>query len=152
MNEPQRQVSSERQFAYYLGAGVIVLGGLMFLSTFALFIANFGEFNNFEGKAKTSMALAFGGMVLMIIGGIIRSLGATGLAGSGAVLDPEQARKDLEPYSRMTGGMISDALSEINPNPTNEPPPRPTIKVRCRACGILNEEDARFCKQCGKPL
>lgn len=27
---------------------------------------------------------------------------------------------------------------------------RPEVRVRCRACGHLNPEDARYCNQCGK--
>ena len=35
-----------------------------------------------------------------------------------------------------------------------EAPPgsAPLVKVRCRACGALSDEDAKFCDQCGKPL
>ena len=35
-----------------------------------------------------------------------------GLAGSGVVLDPEKAREDVEPWSRMAGGVVKDALDE----------------------------------------
>ena len=40
------------------------------------------------------------------------NLGRRGLAGSGAILDPGRARTDLEPWSRMAGGMAKDALDE----------------------------------------
>ncbi|MDR0520404.1 MAG: zinc-ribbon domain-containing protein [Planctomycetaceae bacterium] len=26
------------------------------------------------------------------------------------------------------------------------------IKIRCRACGKLNEEDSKFCQECGEKL
>jgi rRNA maturation endonuclease Nob1 len=26
------------------------------------------------------------------------------------------------------------------------------IRIKCRSCGSLNEEDARFCKGCGAPM
>jgi hypothetical protein len=35
-----------------------------------------------------------------------------GLAGSGVKLDPEEARRDVEPWSRMTGGVLKDAMDE----------------------------------------
>ena len=59
---------------------------------------------------------AFGGFVLMIIGKSISNVGAKGLAGSGVILDPEQARQELEPHSRMAGGIIKDTLEEANIN------------------------------------
>ena len=71
-------------------------------------------FDNFEANARSSMARGVGGMALLIIGGFVRGIGARGLAGSGVVLDPEQARRELEPYSRMAGGMVKDALDEAD--------------------------------------
>jgi len=35
-----------------------------------------------------------------------------GAAGSGIVLDPERAREDVEPWARMAGGVVKDALDE----------------------------------------
>lgn len=39
-------------------------------------------------------------------------LGRMGLAGSGMVLDPEGARRDVEPWARMAGGVVKDAIDE----------------------------------------
>ena len=103
-----RHISDERKTAYYIGMGLQVLGGLLFASTFVTFLMHFGDFTNFEGRAKSEGFRAFGGMALLIIGGIIRGIGAKGLAGSGVLLDPEKARDELEPYSRMAGGMVKD--------------------------------------------
>lgn len=52
------------------------------------------------------------GMGMIIAGGIIGLVGRAGAAGSGIIPDPEQARSDLEPWSRMTGGVVKDALDE----------------------------------------
>ena len=52
------------------------------------------------------MFRAIAGMGLLIVGGIVRGIGARGLAGSGVVLDPDKAHEELEPYSRMAGGMV----------------------------------------------
>ena len=72
------------------------------------------------------------------------------------ILDPEQAREDLEPYSRMAGGMVRDVFEEadIDLGRRDRSPPEDaeSIKVRCRKCRALNDEDARFCDQCGGPL
>ena len=94
-------------------------------------------------------------MVLMILGGIVAGIGRRGLAGSGAVLDPKKAREDLEPYSRMAGGMIKDALDEsgIKLGQPNAAAPEKIVEkvimIKCPACGKLNEEDSKFCQECG---
>jgi len=28
----------------------------------------------------------------------------------------------------------------------------PVIMIRCRHCSTLNEEDSKFCQECGQPL
>jgi hypothetical protein len=69
------------------------------------------------------------------------------------VLDPEKAREDVEPWSRMAGGMIDDAVSEIEvAKKLGERADSPKVKVRCRKCQALNDEEARFCNQCAAPL
>ncbi len=142
-----KQISNGRKTAYYVGIGLMILGGLLFASTFVTFILNFGSFDNFEGRAISGMLRAFGGMVLLVIGGILRGIGALGVAGSGVKLDPQQAKEELEPYARMTGGIIKDALdeSEIKLGGTSEK----IIMIKCTACGQLNEEDSKFCQECG---
>jgi hypothetical protein len=116
-----QQISENRQTAYYIGMGMIIVGGLLFASTFLTFVMSFGDFSNFEDRTKSGMFRAFGGIGLIIVGGFVRGIGARGLAGSGVVLDPAQAREDLEPYSRMAGGMVKDALEETNLNLRAEP-------------------------------
>jgi hypothetical protein len=146
-----RQISEERKTAYYIGVGLMIVGGLMFASTFVTFAAHFGDFSNFESNAKSDMYRAFGGMALMILGAIISSIGARGLAGSGVILDPEQARQELEPYTRMAGGMVKDALDEADVK-LGSAPPEKVVMIKCPACGKLNEEDSKFCRECGKKL
>jgi hypothetical protein len=88
------------------------IGLLLFLSTFVSFISNFGNFADFEGRSRSGMMRAFVGMVCMGIGQFIMRLGRAGVAGSGLTLDPPEARRDLEPWSRMSGGMLKDTLDE----------------------------------------
>jgi hypothetical protein len=145
-----RQISEERKTAYYFGMGLMILGGILFASTFITFAMHFGNFSDFESNARSGMFRAFGGMALLIVGGIIRKIGAGGLAGSGVILDPEKARQELEPYSRMAGGMVKDALEEANVRLGGEP--EKVIMIKCRSCGKLNEEDSKFCQECGKKL
>ena len=85
----------------------------------------------------------------MVVGQIISSIGARGLAGSGVVLDPEKAREDLKPYSKMAGGMLGDALEESNlPEHLGNKSER-VVMIKCSSCGKLNEEDSKFCQECG---
>lgn len=155
MDDQNNQVSPDRKALYYIGMGLAVIGLLLFLSTFVTFMANFGNFDDFDNRAKSEGFRAFGGMGLMMLGGFLMNVGAHGLAGSGVVLDPEQARKDVEPWSRMGGGIVQDALSEVEIAKKLEArldAPSQVIKVRCRACQALNDETAKFCNQCGAAL
>jgi hypothetical protein len=164
MNTPRKTIPPERQMAYYLGLGMMVIGFLLFFSVFITSCQHFGDqsphdFGRFASNAKSSMFRALAGMGLIIAGGIVRGIGARGLAGSGVVLDPEQARKDIEPWNRMAGGMAGDALSEVPlvqklERKLDEKPAAPAerVKVRCQKCRALNDEDAKFCKQCGAAL
>ncbi len=109
---PQRNISPERQGAYFFGMILTGVGLLLFLSTFVSFISHFGDFTDFEGRSKSGMMRALGGMICMAIGQFIMRVGRSGVAGSGLKLDPQEARRDLEPWSRMSGGMLKDTLDE----------------------------------------
>lgn len=150
-----RQISDERKTAYYIGSGLMGIGLILFLSTFVTFISHFGDFSNFVGDAKSDFGRAFFGMILMMLGGAIRGIGAQGLAGSGTVLDPQRAREDLEPFSRQAGGMLGDALDEAGidlSKKRDEPQIVQVVKLKCQGCAALNDEHAKFCSQCGAPF
>ncbi len=144
-----KKISEERKTAYYIGGGLMVIGLLLFLSTFVTFAMHFGDFSNFDSHAKSDMFRAFGGMILLIAGSMVRQIGARGLAGSGVVLDPEKAREELEPYTRMAGGMVKDALDEAQIKIGSSGPEK-VIMIKCPSCGKLNEENSKFCQECGK--
>lgn len=151
-----RHISSDRKFAYYLGGGLMALGFLLFFSVFVTGAMNFGNFNDFGGQVRGSAVRAVLGMGLMIVGGFVRGIGARGAAGSGMVLDPEQARRDLEPFSRQGGGMLKDALDEadvdLGGGALRGDRGEPVVMIRCRACSTLNEDDSKFCQECGQPV
>lgn len=155
MDTPNRQIPPERKALYYGGIALIAIGFLLFLSTFVTFLANFGNFDNFAGRGQSEGLRALGGMVLIIIGGFLMNIGAKGWAGSGLLLDPEKARQDVEPWSRMGGGVVQDALSEVEVVRKLEnrlDAPKPQVKIRCPKCQSLNDETAKFCSQCGSVL
>lgn len=91
---------------------VAAIGFLSFISVFFSAAMHFGDFSNFDEQGRSMAIRAVTGMVLMIAGGAMTAIGRMGLAGSGLKLDPEEARQDIEPWSRMTGGVVHDALDE----------------------------------------
>jgi hypothetical protein len=107
-----RNISEGRKTAFYVGRVLMVMGFLSFGSTFVSAAMNFGNFDQFEERGRSMALRAFLGMGLIVAGVVVSGVGARGLAGSGVVLDPEQARKDVEPWGRMAGGMIRDAIDE----------------------------------------
>jgi hypothetical protein len=160
-DEPNREISSTRKEIYYTGLTFTVVGMLSFFSVFVTGCMHFGDFENFEERSRSDMTRGIGGMALMIFGGFLMNLGRHGAAGSGVVLDPKKARKDLEPWNRAAGGMANDALGEIDvvkklekklDEPLAPATSEPVVKVRCSACKALNDEHAKFCNQCGAAL
>jgi hypothetical protein len=146
-----KEISEGRKTAYYIGMILAVIGAISFGSVFVSGILNFGNFDNFEARGKSMAARAFGGMALIIAGLIVMNIGARGAAGSGLVLDPKKAREDLEPFTRMAGGMVKDALDEADIK-LGKSDSEKVIMIKCRKCGKLNEEDSKFCQECGQPL
>ncbi len=81
----------------------------------------------------------FGAIMLFVVGGVLAGVGGWmvrlwwlfllfgAVAGTGASADTVRGREEM---SAAAGN----------------------IKVRCRACGRLNPEEARFCISCGKPV
>lgn len=160
-----KQISEERKIAYYLGIGLMVIGALLFLSVFISVAMSNGNVdcmtnlhsvadlhikNDFASDISSYALRSIFGLTLFFIGMIVKNIGARGLAGSGVMLDPEKAREDFEPYSRMAGGMVKDALDEAKVSFDSKP--EKVVMVKCRGCGKLNPEDAKFCNGCGREL
>ncbi len=162
------KISNQRKATYYIGMGMTLIGFLLFISLFFSAFGLMGGFfdngignpfdegrgNPFGGGIGNSFGRAFIGMLLMIGGQIVSRIGARGAAGSGIILDPERAREDLSPYTEAAGGMINDVISNIDvfdrKHASGET--KEIVKIKCRECGALNEEDAKFCKACGKEM
>ncbi len=154
-----RQISDGRKALYYIGGGIQIIGLILFLSNFALVGCGIQSgFDDGPGFFSSFVGRGFGGFILIFVGGIINRIGARGLAGSGVVLDPGRAREELEPFSRMGGGMVKDAIDEAGLDLSKFGDGKPTpdvekiIMIKCRDCGKLNEEDSKFCQECGQPM
>ena len=139
-----KEISKNRKTLYYVGNGLTAIGFILFLSVF--FVAFLNPFAMFG--SSNPMANGFIGFILIIIGQFVSNIGARGAAGSGLILDPNQAREDLKPYSTQVGGMINDVLDEVDIKPES----KEVVKVRCQSCKTLNDEDAKYCKKCGATL
>jgi len=172
MTTRRRKIPPERKLMYYGGMLLIGIGILTFVSTFfsgpdlpgfdgprpgdpGFWERSQARHKEFGRDMKSNAATAFVGMGIMMLGGILMKIGARGTAGSGLVLDPQQARQDLEPWTRMGGGMVQDALSETDIARhvvKGNGPQQPQVKVRCQKCQELNDEQSKFCNQCGAAI
>lgn len=141
------QISTRRKVLYY-GGGLLMVAGI---GSFIFYMGwgMLGGFEDHEFKERMP-AVMLTSMAIAMVGGFLNVIGGKGLAGAGLILDPDRARKDLKPYSKMAGGMLEDALE--NRDLSQSVSPGETIKIRCRPCGWLNDEESNFCHECGKPI
>lgn len=167
---PRRNFSPQQKSLYTFGLLLQGVGAVGFLVCFLGFALGGKAAVDSRGQSGDPMAWWIGAlvcMVLIVVGGFLRSLAARGAAGSGLVLDAEQARRDLEPWARMGGGMVKDALDEagIGPRRRAAAPPddgpaedgsgsrgTPVTAIKCGHCHTLNDDDAKFCDECGAQL
>jgi hypothetical protein len=145
-----KQIPPERLDAYYGGMAMLALGVIMFFGAVISGVTQPTEPSFAQHDESGRVAVFVIGMILAFIGAICMNIGGKGLAGSGVILGPEKAREDLEPYSRMAGGMVKDALEEADVNLSHKA--EKVIMVKCQHCGKLNEENAKFCNECGKEI
>jgi len=148
-NNPE--ISPGRKSLYYLGLGMMALGFLLFLIGFVSLASSFGDLSGPGFGMPRGVSLPFVGVALILVGSILRGVGARGLAGSGVLLDPQKAREDLNPYTHAAGGMVQDAVKGFK-EAAGASSPREVVKLRCPGCRALNEENAKFCSQCGQAL
>lgn len=155
---PARDIPPERKTLFYFGMILNVGGVALCLGSMLFLFAGMGTSGIHDGPPKAMFTAFLGGIIAAAGRGLMR-VGRRGAAGSGLVLDPKQARRDLEPWNRAAGGMASDALEEVGPLRDLAdglrragPAAEPAVKVRCRACRALADESARFCPQCGQPM
>lgn len=155
MADKRYDVSPARKGMFYAGMALSVIGLLTFLSVFVSGALNFGNFDHFEERGQSMATRAVAGMFMMIVGGVLMTVGRAGAAGAGLLLDPKKSREDLEPWNRAAGGMVSDTLDEVGVVQklvNRDASGQTQVKVRCPQCKTLNDEDAKFCDNCGHAL
>ncbi|NLK73838.1 MAG: zinc ribbon domain-containing protein [Clostridiales bacterium] len=159
------KINKKRKAAYYIGMGMIIVGFILFVSVFFkagnIMTNSFNSFASdpfFSGPSSSFIARPVIGMILIISGAIVMSIGEKGAAGSGLILDPDKAREDLKPFNEAKGAMINDVISNIHVvdslanNLNNKNQHKEIIKIKCRNCNKLNDEDAKYCKECGRHI
>lgn len=156
MRKRDDTISPARRAVHGLGIALSAIGGIAVLIGFAGFATtlvggmNSPGFGRDGGNPGGWWLTAGLGMLLLIVGTFLRHVGMRGVAGSGLVLDPQRARRDLSPWARTGGGLLKDALDEAGLE--QQPEDRVLVKLRCRECQALNDEDARYCDACGGKL
>lgn len=109
-------IPPQRRRLAWLGLGLAALGVGLFGTAFLRQAFGFDDVMKgpirAPGEMETTAILAFSGLALVATGLFMRQVAVRGLAGSGLILNPRQARRDLEPWSRLGGGVIKDALHE----------------------------------------
>ncbi len=149
-----KNFSDKRKLTYYLGIILVVIGAILFISTFLNQTISFGDelgdFDGFKEKLKNQMFRAGSAVILISIGTILLALGRRGIAGAGLILDTERERKDLEPINRMRGRQLNDALEEVDLK--QHLAQNQIIKIKCQSCAHLNDEHDNFCSGCGKKI
>jgi hypothetical protein len=135
---------------YYVGMAVTVIGFLTFFSTFISSAMHFGG----EEQGRSMAIRAIIGMFMVVGGSFLTLIGRMGVAGSGIKLDPEEARRDVEPWARMTGGVVKDAMDEagikMGSQATGENLPfdeRLRRLQKLREDGLINEQEFEATKK-----
>jgi hypothetical protein len=155
--QPDLTPRPPRNALFYLGNVLALVGLLLFLSTFLTAALNFGNFDHFDERGRSTGLRAFSGIVLIAIGAAISGMSAARLTRSRLIQNFQQLRDQVQ----------------LNSPPTESPPVRcaycnvendpklsnctacgaPLSKKRCCAgCGNVNDPDAKFCNQCGAAL
>ncbi|MGE0141919.1 MAG: zinc-ribbon domain-containing protein [Planctomycetota bacterium] len=159
------QVSDSRKSLHAFGTILVAIGAVVAIGGAISFFSSFGSPGDMfaESFPPKGFLIAAGGILLTGVGRGLRHLGARGIAGSGLVLDPERAADDLAPWARTGGRLMRDAVDAsglVTADDGDVPAGAADgsgatgarVKVRCRECRTLNDEDARFCDQCGASL
>ena len=129
---------------------VLLVGGIALMLT-AMFLLITGGQKSVESFGETSFNPApF--MIMFILGGILASVGGwclkLGFLKAAADLISTETAGAVQHSTAALGRGIGKGLKESGWSHGG----RDIIKVKCRGCGFLESEDAKFCSQCAKAM
>ncbi|OGS61342.1 MAG: hypothetical protein A3K59_08340 [Euryarchaeota archaeon RBG_19FT_COMBO_69_17] len=122
---------------------LLVGGALTIIGVVIILFGFFGMFGWIGGAVEGSFSIGsffssfFGAVVLFVVGGMI--------AGVGGWLVRLW-------WIFLFVGVVTGAAGGANTVREREAMRGGDVRVRCRACGRLNPEDARFCLSCGQAV
>ena len=129
-----------------VGIVLIIMGIIMFLvaaSTFTAPSTNPFDFAATQARMSSEFVTAAIGMILLFIGFVTLRFGLVRPVTSYLASEASPA---IERVSAAAGLGLKEGFG------TNPLQSETTVKVKCRNCGYLENEDATFCGRCGKPL
>ncbi|MFX1593212.1 MAG: zinc-ribbon domain-containing protein [Promethearchaeota archaeon] len=146
-------------FSLIIGISLIIAG--VFFSIASLNSMGDFESNNFMIFGGASVGCFFGGGVGIMIAlasfsmAYQRSITKYAYEETGMALGTASERA-VDGYGRMIG-KGSEAMTRGIRNAGGikydvDIKEKEIIKIKCRACGTLNDEDAKFCDNCGQPI
>jgi hypothetical protein len=150
----RRQISAISVVLLVVGLAIATYGLMRFGSNFLRPSSEF--FADPERVMDESRANGFIGIISMFVGGMMAMFGAKGMffARAGTVL--RYAAAETAPVATDTFDYLADetqgGVEKVTRAIRKGTGGGEVIKVRCRACGYLESEDAKFCSGCGKSI
>lgn len=71
-----KQVAGKSRSVYYVGLGIMVAGGLLFLAVLVAATMHFGDFRSLATRGGIEVVGALCGMMLMMVGIIVSRMGS----------------------------------------------------------------------------
>lgn len=155
-----KRIHRGRRSLVILGLGILFIVAGLFVLVDQAFVAS--QLQPLVGSATDAATAATGGFTPYgSLSYVVYAIGI-GLIGTGGGLVRMAFHTSLASYASGGSGMGAMGMSPqamqglmASSQAAMErmaAPSRPTVKVKCPSCGSLEEEDAKFCHKCGKPM
>lgn len=138
-----RRIAPPRRNLYFCGMALTAIGVVLFGLMLAVFIANFGSFDDLADRIQSQGLRALGGLVLFLVGSQLMRIGYMGGDRSDLLSAPQRFRELAQPSSRSYHPVADADVLQV------ESAVATLVKVRCTRCQTLNDEDAKTCVGCG---
>ena len=136
----------DRESLTAIGAVLMVIGIILFLiaaTSMLTLTSNPFDFAATQARMSSSFVTAFIGIILLAIGfGALR----LGMVRPVTTYLASEASPAIERVSEAAAEGLKEGFGA---NPLKS---EAVVKVKCRNCGYLENEDATYCGKCGKPL